>query len=76
MTSHHFNIETIGIVDYLADTFAKLAAKGKLGEPAAPREARDARYRPPPSLARRAQLGLSLTQTDAADINASNEAPQ
>ena len=35
MTSHHFNIETIGIAriaarDDLADTFAKLAAKGKL----------------------------------------------
>ncbi|MEX3983084.1 3-hydroxyacyl-CoA dehydrogenase [Paraburkholderia sp. EG287A] len=36
----------------------------------------DPRYRPSPWLARRAQLGLSLTQTDAADINASNEAPQ
>ncbi|WP_322033375.1 hypothetical protein [Paraburkholderia sp. J76] len=31
MTSHHFNIETIGV----ADTFAKLAAKGKLDEPCA-----------------------------------------
>ncbi|WP_028205654.1 3-hydroxyacyl-CoA dehydrogenase [Paraburkholderia nodosa] len=38
-----------------------------LGEP---------RYRPSPWLARRAQLGLSLTQAEAADINASNEAPQ
>ncbi|MEX3944110.1 3-hydroxyacyl-CoA dehydrogenase [Paraburkholderia sp. BR10937] len=36
----------------------------------------DPRYRPSPWLARRAQLGLSLTQADAADINASNEAPQ
>ncbi|WP_322014575.1 hypothetical protein [Paraburkholderia sp. J12] len=32
MTSHHFNIETPGA----ADTFSKLAAKGKCGE-AAPR---------------------------------------
>ncbi|WP_233880985.1 3-hydroxyacyl-CoA dehydrogenase [Paraburkholderia flagellata] len=36
----------------------------------------DPRYRPSPWLARRAQLGLSLTQAEAADINASNEAPQ
>jgi 3-hydroxybutyryl-CoA dehydrogenase len=36
----------------------------------------DPRYRPSPWLARRAQLGLSLTQPDTADINTSNEAPQ
>jgi 3-hydroxybutyryl-CoA dehydrogenase len=39
----------------------------------------DPRYRPSPWLARRAQLGLSLTQaeaSEAADINVSNEAPQ
>ncbi|MCG5078852.1 3-hydroxyacyl-CoA dehydrogenase [Paraburkholderia tagetis] len=36
----------------------------------------DPRYRPSPWLARRAQLGLSLTQPDAADINATNEASQ
>jgi 3-hydroxybutyryl-CoA dehydrogenase len=39
----------------------------------------DPRYRPSPWLARRAQLGLSLTQPNAADAaqsNASNEAPQ
>ncbi|HKT90852.1 MAG TPA: 3-hydroxyacyl-CoA dehydrogenase [Paraburkholderia sp.] len=36
----------------------------------------DPRYRPSPWLARRAQLGLSLTHVEAADINASNEAPQ
>ncbi|TDG09308.1 3-hydroxyacyl-CoA dehydrogenase [Paraburkholderia guartelaensis] len=36
----------------------------------------DPRYRPSPWLARRAPLGLSLTQAEAADINASNEAPQ
>ncbi|WP_408601038.1 3-hydroxyacyl-CoA dehydrogenase NAD-binding domain-containing protein [Paraburkholderia heleia] len=130
MSSHHFNIETIGVVgvsamdrgiarmaaqaglaahlfdtnphalaaarDYLADTFPKLAAKGKLGEPAAiaalervsgartiltiVRNIRtvsgDARNRPSSWLARRVQPGLSLTQTDTADINASNEAPQ
>ncbi|WP_322043053.1 hypothetical protein [Paraburkholderia sp. J67] len=34
MTSHHFNIETTGVAAasaYLADTFAKVTAKGKLG---------------------------------------------
>ena len=36
----------------------------------------DPRYRPSPWLARRAQLGLSLTQPDAADIHATNEATQ
>ncbi|MDR3098580.1 MAG: 3-hydroxyacyl-CoA dehydrogenase [Paraburkholderia sp.] len=36
----------------------------------------DPRYRPSPWLARRAQLGLSLTQPDAADIDTTNEAPQ
>lgn len=34
----------------------------------------DPRYRPSPWLARRAQLGLSLTQPDATDINEPNEA--
>ncbi|NLP65871.1 3-hydroxyacyl-CoA dehydrogenase [Paraburkholderia sacchari] len=36
----------------------------------------DPRYRPSPWLARRAQLGLALTQPDAADINATNKASQ
>ncbi|MFX1762524.1 3-hydroxyacyl-CoA dehydrogenase [Paraburkholderia sp. A1RI-2L] len=36
----------------------------------------DPRYRPSPWLARRAQLGLALTQPDAADINTTNEAQQ
>jgi 3-hydroxybutyryl-CoA dehydrogenase len=45
--------------DYVAETFARLTAKSVLGNP---------RYRRSPWLARRAQLGLSLTQRDAADI--------
>lgn len=73
MTSHHFNIETIGIVgtggagarDKLADTFAIFAAKGK---PA------NRRYRPSPWLAHRAQPGVALTRPAAADIHEPNEA--
>ena len=34
MTFHHFNIETLGgaAIAYPADTFAKLAVKGKSGK--------------------------------------------
>jgi 3-hydroxybutyryl-CoA dehydrogenase len=36
----------------------------------------DPRYRPSPWLARRAQLGMSLTQSDAADIQTENPETQ
>jgi hypothetical protein len=73
MTSHHFNLETIGRADTrcigardnLADTFAILAAKGKPG---------DACYRPSPSLAHRVQRGLSPIRHNATDIHKPNEA--
>ncbi|WP_156967017.1 hypothetical protein [Paraburkholderia ferrariae] len=74
MTSHHFNIETTGT----ADTFAKLAAKGKCGEEAAravplaiplaiPFTA------PPATLTRRASRGPRTSRPGCARIPFSNE---
>jgi hypothetical protein len=70
MTSHHFNIETTGT----ADTFAKLAAKGKCGEEAARAIPPGIRLTvPPATLTHRASRGPRTSRPGSARIPFSNE---